>query len=285
MKTLRLYVVAVIAVVFAVSSFAQSAHEQQEMMMKMMEMMQKMQGSQDGYSAEIQKSRIEQREFEDLNKLRAIGIGESRDEALAKDIAEQNARAAMQRNIEAFTKDALDRYRKQVTMDDAESYEARDENLSTTVAKGILTGCRKIDTAKYYNKDTKKYKFEVLVEYDKAGVIGIIASQDAKIEADRDRFAAKMQEVFDEYDLEKTGETAAMRKAKAANAMEQDNLDRETERSMKKEQQKADNDQRRRDAENETVLKRDAQRQETQKEMHRTTEENRTKRNYDRSHQ
>lgn len=248
MKTLRLYVVAVIAVVFAVSSFAQSAHEQQEMMMKMMEMMQKMQANSDGYSEEIQKTRIELREFEDLSKLRAIGIGESRDEALAKDIAEQNARAAMQRNIEAFTKDALDRYRKQVTMDDAESYEARDENLSTTVAKGILTGCRKIDTAKYYNKDTKKYKFEVLVEYDKAGVIGIIASQDAKIEADRDRFAAKMQEVFDEYDLEKTGETAAMRKAKAANAMEQDNLDRETERSMKQEQQKADNEQRRRDA-------------------------------------
>lgn len=201
--------------------------EQMAQMMQMMQMMQKMQGNNnatdDGYSEELKQSRIEKRQFEDSEKLRSVGKAESRDEMMARDMAEQNARAQMQRQIETFTKDALERYRKQSQMNDAEKFMANDEQLSKTVAKGILTGCKVIDQAKYYNKNAKKYKYEVLVEYDKAGVMSLLEQQDAEIMKNKAMFEKQMQEVFDEYDMEKTGETAGMKKQKAQDAIDNAN--------------------------------------------------------------
>lgn len=116
---------------------------------QMAQMMQMMQGNNnatdDGYCEEVKQSRIEKRQFEDSEKLRSVGKAESRDEMMARDMAEQNARAQMQRQIETFTKDALVRYRKQSQMNDTEKFMANDEQLSKTVAKGILTGCKVID--------------------------------------------------------------------------------------------------------------------------------------------
>ena len=194
-----------------------------------------------GRGAAVQMTRIEKEQFDNPSKLRAIGEAASREPQSARNIAEQQARSQMQRQIESFVKDALDRYRKETALDDAEKYQANDEQLSTSVAKGILTGCRVIDYELFYNSATRKYTAQVLVEYDKQGVIGLIEEQDQTIMRNRAEFAKTMQEVFDEYEMEKTGSTYAMRKAAAENAMQQDNLDRQASRDAQVRQQEADN--------------------------------------------
>ena len=196
---------------------------------QMAQMMQMMQGNNnatdDGYCEEVKQSRIEKRQFEDSEKLRSVGKAESRDQ--------------MQRQIETFTKDALVRYRKQSQMNDTEKFMANDEQLSKTVAKGILTGCKVIDQAKYYNKNKKKYKYEVLVEYDKAGVMSLLEQQDAEIMKNKAMFEKQMQEVFDEYDMEKKNATTGMRKQKAQDAIDNANKDAEHKRTMEAKQQNA----------------------------------------------
>lgn len=217
----------------------------------------------DGYSQEIQKSRIELLQFANPEKLRAMGVDESREKQSAINIAEEQARAQMQRQIEAFTKDALERYRKETAMDDAEKYQANDEQLSQTVAKGILTGCKVVDYATYYNQATKKYKVEVLVEYDKAGVMGLIESQEAQIMANRAKFEAHMQDVFDEYEIEKTGSTAAQKKQMAEDAMNNKRLDAQAVRDAASKQQDADNALRQQESNQIFILNSQKQAQET----------------------
>ena len=198
-------------------------------------------GDNGGRGEAVQMTRIERELFDNPSKLRAIGEAASREPQSARNIAELQARALLQRQIDSFVKDALDRYRKETVMDDAEKYQANDEQLSTSVAKGILTGCRVIDYELFYNSATRKYTAQVLVEYDKQGVIGLVESQEAAIMKNRAEFERKMHDVFDEYEMEKTGSTNAMRKAAAENAMKQDNLDRQANRDAKARQQEADN--------------------------------------------
>ncbi len=120
-----------------------------------------------------------------------------------------------------------------------EKFMANDEQLSKTVAKGILTGCKVIDQAKYYNKNKKKYKYEVLVEYDKAGVMSLLEQQDAEIMKNKAMFEKQMQEVFDEYDMEKKNAATGMRKQKAQDAIDNANKDAEHKRTMEAKQQNA----------------------------------------------
>ena len=200
---------------------------------------------QQGYPQQVEvellQSRLERRMFEDTEKLRAIGEDESREKQSARNMAEVAARAQMQRQIETFVKDGMERYRKETQMNDAEKYQANDEQLAQSVSKGILSGCRVIDFAIYYNQATKKYRCEVLVEYDKAGVMTLIESQEAAIMANRDKFEAHMQNVFDEYELEKTGTTTAMRKQMAQDAVDNARLDAAAQREAAVRQQEADN--------------------------------------------
>lgn len=195
-----------------------------------------------GRGVVVQQSRLEKRVFESPEKLRTIGEDASREAQSARNVAELQARAQMQRNIEGFVKDALERYRKETQLDDAKKDQANDEQLSQGVAKGILNGCRVIDYELFYNASTKKYTAQVLVEYDKAGVMGLLESQEAAIMRNRAIFEKHMQDVFDEYEYEKTGSTYTMRKKAAENAMEQDNLDRQAKRDAQTRQQNADND-------------------------------------------
>ena len=197
----------------------------------------------DGYVT-VAMTRLEQKQFEDPSTLRTIGTAEYRDQASAKDMAEQVARAQMQRNIESFTKDALERYRKQTSVGDAETYMANDEILSRSAAKGATNGCRIVDQEHYYNPQTKKHKYEVLVEYDKASVMTLVESQDAQVRKNKALFEKEMQAIFDEYEFEKTGSTH-QQKVDAVNAeAEQKKLDAQHQRDMETRQQIFDNNQR-----------------------------------------
>ncbi len=247
--------------------YPQQQMPQQQMMQQGYYPQQQMMQSPDGYSQEVQKSRIELLQFAAPDKLRAKGEGESREKQSALNMAEAQARAQMQRQIETFTKDALERYRKETAMNDAEKYQANDEQLSQTVSKGILTGCRVVDYATYYNQTTRKYKVELLVEYDKAGVMGLVESQEAQIMENRAKFEKHMQDVFDEYEMDKNGTTTAMRKQAAIDAQNEAKLDRQEQRDARRRQQDADNALRRQESNQNYNLNSQRQVQETATKM------------------
>lgn len=261
--------IAVMLIALCASAQNNMTPEQMQMMMQMMQMMQKSNSTtEDGYSTEeIQQTRVEKRQFEDSNKLRAIGEDESREKQSARDIAEVAARAQMQRQIESFVKNGLERYRKETQMDDAEKFQANDEQLAQTVSKGIQSGCKVIDYAVFYNKTTKKYKCQVLVEYDKQGVLGLIEAQEEAIMRNRDKFESHMQNVFDEYEMDKTGTTTAMRKQAAMDAQEEERLDRQAQRDARARQQEADNALRQQESNQNYNLSSQKQHQDTAKQM------------------
>ena len=188
------------------------------------------------------KSRL-QEEYEQPNKekLLEIGIGSASNENTAKNKAEFNARGRMERTIESLLKQAYEEYEKDASMNGADKVLSNHETLIQGVTNRIASGCRisKFDT--YYNPTTKKYTVELLLEYDKQGVIGLVEAQDKEIAKNRDEFVNRMQGLFEEYDLKKTGSTPSMRKAAAENAMKQDNLDRQANRDAQVRQQEADN--------------------------------------------
>ena len=188
------------------------------------------------------KSRL-QEEYEQPNKekLLEIGIGSASNENTAKNKAEFNARGRMERTIETLLKQAYEEYDKDASMNGADKVLSNHETLIQGVTNRIASGCRisKFDT--YYNPTTKKYTVELLLEYDKQGVIGLVEAQDKEIAKNRDEFVNRMQGLFEEYDLKKTGSTPSMRKAAAENAMKQDNLDRQANRDAQVRQQEADN--------------------------------------------
>ena len=186
-------------------------------------------------------SRLQELQFKDPRKLRAVGESSDEDAQDARNFAELEARAQLQRTIENMIKDALDRYSRKTQMNGAKNKQSKKEQITTLVSKRINNGCKIIDYEKYYNPSTEEYTYEVLVEYDKQGVIGLIEEQDQTIMRNRAEFAKTMQEVFDEYEMEKTGSTYSMRKAAEENAMQQDNLDRQANRDAQVRQQEADN--------------------------------------------
>lgn len=213
----------------------------QQGMYPQQQMQQQVANSPDGFSPELQKSRIESLQFANSQALRAVGYGIDEEESFARDLAEENARAQMARNIETFTKDAIDRYRKKSNYNGSKGRIANDENLSTTVARQIETGCIVIDEAKYYNSTTGEYKYEILVEYNKARVMGLIESQDQEIKRNRATFEAEMQKVFDEYQMENEGTTTALKKQALIDAQEEAKQDRQAARDAQAKQQDADN--------------------------------------------
>ena len=188
------------------------------------------------------KSRL-QEEYEQSNKEKflEIGIGSASNENTAKNKAEFNARGRMERTIATLLKQAYEEYDKDASMNGADKVLSNHETLIQGVTNRIASGCRisKFDT--YYNPTTKKYTVELLLEYDKQGVIGLVEAQDKEIAKNRDEFVNRMQGLFEEYDLKKTGSTPSMRKAAAENAMKQDNLDRQANRDAQVRQQEADN--------------------------------------------
>ena len=188
------------------------------------------------------KSRL-QEEYEQPNKekLLEIGIGSASNENTAKNKAEFNARGRMERTIETLLKQAYEEYDKDASMNGADKVLSNHETLIQGVTNRIASGCRisKFDT--YYNPTTKKYTVELLLEYDKQGVIGLGEAQDKEIAKNRDEFVNRMQGLFVEMIRRPPRSTPSMRKAAAENAMKQDNLDRQANRDAQVRQQEADN--------------------------------------------
>lgn len=191
----------------------------------------------DGYS-EISLSPIEVLSFETgTNEIRSFGSGESGNEQMALNAARAQAVAALQEKIEVYVKAGLDRYTQETGVNGAYSLDETERNQVQTAVKGIVNGASLLKTRKLYNKHTKRYKYEVCMKYDRAGVISAIQQQCERIIKDEKRFEKDMQAAWDELDAQNNRISLGEQRQMRQNDMQQQNLDRQHQRDMEKSNQ------------------------------------------------
>jgi len=122
--------------------------------------------------------------------------GKSPDQATAKKIAYQNARAEMAANINATVKRVTDQYTNQRTIGNAQEFENKFEELSREVVNLEMSNVKEIG-AKLF-AENGGYTYWIALEANKAEVFNKIdakISSDAKLKLDYDK--AKFQQIFD----------------------------------------------------------------------------------------
>jgi hypothetical protein len=154
---------------------------------------------------EIKRSPIETLSLQTgTNEIRAFGSAESGNEQMALNAARAQATAALQEKIEIYVRSGLDSYTQEVGVNSEYSLDEQTRNQVITAAKGIVNGATVLDTRKLYNPNTKRYKYEVCVKYDKAGVLGAMQQQSERIRSNEKKFEQDMQKAWDELDAQKS---------------------------------------------------------------------------------
>lgn len=166
------------------------------------------------------------------SEIRAYGQAESGNEQLALNAARAQAIAALQEKIEVYVKAGLKQYMDEVGENSEYGLDQSTRNQVTSAVKGIVTGAKVLDIRELYNSQTKRYKYEVCVTYDRAGVLSVMAEQSARIRQNEKRFEQEMQEAWDVLDAHNNRESLGEQQQQRANQMNQDNLDREHQRNM-----------------------------------------------------
>jgi hypothetical protein len=122
--------------------------------------------------------------------------GKSPDQATAKKIAYQNARAEMAANINATVKRVTDQYTNQRTIGNAQEFENKFEELSREVVNLEMSNVKEIG-AKLF-AENGGYTYWIALEASKKAVFDKIdakISSDAKLKLDYDK--QKFQQIFD----------------------------------------------------------------------------------------
>ena len=132
------------------------------------------------------------------NEIRAYGSAESPSEQLAYNVARAQATAALQEKIETYVIYGLDNYESNGKV----ALEEPERNQVITATKGILNGVSVLDTRKLYNPNTKMYKYEVCVTYDREGILSAMQAQSDIIIANEEQFEQSMQQAWDELDAQ-----------------------------------------------------------------------------------
>ncbi len=211
MKKIMYFIVASIALV-VVSSCGVS-RKQMELMMQQQQMQQypnyggyqvqnqpqsQSQGiaESDGFE-EVKKSPIEELSYaKGTNEIRAYGTATSKNEQLALNAARATATAALQEKIEVYVRAGLDRYIHGV----GEGLDEMMRNQIVSAAKGVINGANVLDSRKLYNSNTKEYKYEVCMTYDRAGLMSVMQAQSDRIRSNEKQFEQDMQAAWDELD-------------------------------------------------------------------------------------
>lgn len=123
--------------------------------------------------------------------------GKSPDQATAKKIAYQNARAEMAANINATVKRVTDQYTNQRTIGNAQEFENKFEELSREVVNLEMSNVKEIG-AKLFQEPNGSYTYWIALEANKKEVFDKIdakISSDAKLKLDYDK--QKFQQIFD----------------------------------------------------------------------------------------
>ena len=185
-----------------------------------------------GYT-ELRKSPIEELSMaRGTNEIRAYGSAESLSEQLALNAARAQANAALQEKIETYVRYGLDYYAQQTRVNGEAALDESTRNQVIAAAKGVVNGASVLDTRKLYNSNTKMYKYEVCVTYDRAGILSAMQAQSERILANEKQFEQDMQHAWDELDAQNNRVSLSEQKAARQNEMEQNNLDREHQRNM-----------------------------------------------------
>ena len=182
---------------------------------------------------EILKSPIEELALATgTNEIRAFGSAESGNAQMAFNAARAQATAALKEKMEVYVRAGLDQYTQEIGVNSEYSLDESTRNQIITAVKGIINGASVLDSRKMYNPNNKRYKYEVCMKYDRAGVLTAIQQQSERIRNNEKKFEADMKEAWDALDAENNrislGEQQQMRK----NEMHQRNLDRDNQRSI-----------------------------------------------------
>jgi hypothetical protein len=148
-------------------------------------------------SSKITRSPIEELSLAvGTNEIRAYGSAESPSEQLAYNAARAQATAALQEKIETYVIYGLDNYESNGKV----ALEEPERNQVITATKGVINGVSVLDTRKLYNPNTKMYKYEVCVTYDREGILSAMQAQSDIIIANEEQFEQSMQQAWDELD-------------------------------------------------------------------------------------
>ncbi len=150
---------------------------------------------------EVKRSPIEELSLaQETDEIRAYGQAESSNEQLALNAARAQAIGALQEKIEVYVRTGLDRYMQETGVNSEYALDELTRNKVEAATKGIVNGASILESRKLYNPNTKRYKYEVCVKYDRAGILNVMAQQSKRIQANEKQFEANMQQAWDELD-------------------------------------------------------------------------------------
>ncbi len=133
----------------------------------------------------------------DENFFRAKQSGKSPDQATAKKIAYQNARAEMAANINATVKRVTDQYTNQRSVGNKQEFENKFEELSREVVNLEMGNVSEIGE-KIFREQDGSYTYWIAIEANKKTIFDKLdakISSDAKLKLDYDKM--KFQQIFD----------------------------------------------------------------------------------------
>lgn len=182
---------------------------------------------------EVKKSPIEELSLATgTNEIRAYGQSESGNEQMALNAARAQAIAALQEKIEVYVRAGLDQYTQETGVNGEYGLDESTRNQVVSAAKGVVNGASVLDTRKLYNPNTKRYKYEVCVTYDRAGVMSVMQQQSERIRANEKKFEQDMQHAWDALDAQNNRVSLGEQQQMRQNDMQQNNKDRQHQRDM-----------------------------------------------------
>jgi hypothetical protein len=166
------------------------------------------------------------------NEIRAYGSAEAGQEMMALNAARAQAIAALQEKIEVYVQSGMDQYAQGTGVNHEYALDESTRNKVMTAVKGVVNGATVLDTRKLYNPNTKRFKYEVCVKYDRAGILHTMQQQSERIRANEKQFEQDMQSAWDALDASNNRMTLGEQQQQRQNAMQQNNLDRQHQRDM-----------------------------------------------------
>lgn len=192
----------------------------------------------------IQRTRVEDTAMTSTGQdIRAYGRDQSAKSNFARNKAENQARMELSRQIEAYSRYAMNQYNEEVSANGQAGLDAIDQESAITAAKNVIEGAKIIDAQEYYDPNTRMYTWEVCVMYDRAGLYSVMEQQSERIKKNREKFERDMQKYFDEMDHMQGRYTDAEKAQAVQQQMQQNALDAQHQRDMQLNQQRFDNNQ------------------------------------------
>ncbi len=185
---------------------------------------------------EIDMSPIEELAYEQgTGEIRGFGQATSANAQLALNAAKAQATADLQQKIEQGVRYGLNQYMDETTVGDNSSIDEKTRNDVVTAAKGVIEGAVILKSRKLFSKSKRKYMYEVCMKIDKAGILNAMEAQSERILNNRERFEQDMQDAWDELDERNGRKTVREKRAEReerVNAIQQNNLDRDNQRTI-----------------------------------------------------